>query len=83
MESRGRKLGQECDIHVAVHYLKLVPALAIVCVFQNLPRPEKTSGLSQLYPNNQDLRTGGSVAVLRGSIRQRLLEVYVVGNSGG
>lgn len=64
-------------------HLKLVLVLAIVYVFQNLPGPEDTSGLSQLYPNNQDLRTGESVALLRGSIIERLLEVYVVGNSGG
>lgn len=64
-------------------HLKLVLVLAIVYVFQNLPRPEKTSVLSQLYPNNQDLRTGGSVALLRGSVIERLLEVYVVGNSRG
>lgn len=39
--------------------------------------------LNHLDLNNQDLRIGGLVALLRGSIIERLLELYVVGKNVG
>lgn len=39
--------------------------------------------LNHLYLNNQDLRIWGLVALLRGSIIERLLELYVVGKNVG